>query len=276
MPGRRLIGVDLAWGERAGSGCVELRERPDGLELVRLDVLQRIDEIVEWIAPERGAWVVAVDAPLVVHNKTGRRVADAEVSARYRAFEAGALPTNRTILGDDHRGGRLWRALAASGATLFEDLAKRDAPRLVLECFPHVAMVELFGLERIIKYKRGSVAERRAGQGELAAAIGRWLCQGSRGEAEPPSVPSGQLPQRGSDWDGQAAGLLRRNGLLNQLLREPVEALRGRALKQREDLLDGLVCAYVAAWVDAGGRLQALGEVGAGVVIGPHVRGIAG
>ena len=35
MP-RRLMGIDLAWGERAGTGCAELAWRGDELELLRI------------------------------------------------------------------------------------------------------------------------------------------------------------------------------------------------------------------------------------------------
>ena len=61
MP-RRLIGIDLAWGERNGTGCAELVWRGDELELRRIDVLGTLDEIVAWLEPQRGDWVVAVDA----------------------------------------------------------------------------------------------------------------------------------------------------------------------------------------------------------------------
>ncbi len=249
MP-RRLIGVDLAWGERNESGCAELAWRGGELELIRLDVLRSLEEIVGWIEPDRGDWVVAVDAPLVVLNQTGRRRADADVSAKYWPFHAGAYPTNLTLLGTDHRGGRLWRELEACGAALVERVEDLNEGRLALEMFPHVAMVELFGLERIIKYKKGRVAKRRVGQGELADAIRAHLCAV---EARP---------------------RLRVDPTLEDLLREPEEPLRGRALKRREDALDAVVCAYVAAWVDAGRPLQGLGQVGKGVVIAPQVWGI--
>ena len=249
MP-RRLIGIDLAWGERNGTGCVELAWRGDELELLRIDVLGTLNEIVAWIDPQRGEWVVAVDAPLVVLNQTGRRQADADVSTKYWPFHAGAYPTNLTLLGADHRGGRLWRALEACGAALVERVEDLNEGRLALEMFPHVAMIELFGLERIIKYKKGRVAARRAGQRELATAIHAHLCAAA------------DRPR------------LRVDPTLAALLREPEEPLRGRALKRREDALDAVVCAYVAAWLDAGKPLQGLGQVGAGVVIAPQVRGI--
>ena len=137
MP-RRLIGIDLAWGERNGTGCAELGWRGDELELRRIDLMGTLDEIVAWIEPQRGDWLVAVDAPLVVRNQTGRRQADADVSAKYGKFHAGAYPTNLTLLGADHRGGRLWRELEACGGALVERVENVQEGRLALEMFPHV------------------------------------------------------------------------------------------------------------------------------------------
>ena len=54
----------------------------------------------------------------------------------------------------------------------------------------------------------------------------------------------------------------------------PDPGLRGKALKDREDKLDGLICAYTAAWLDAGRPLQGLGDAGFGVMITPSLRGI--
>ena len=251
MP-RRLIGIDLAWGERNGTGCVELAWRGDELELLRIDVLGTLNEIVAWIDPQRGEWVVAVDAPLVVLNQTGRRRADADVSTKYRKFEAGAYPANlnNPNLGPTSKAGRLLRALLALGGTLVERAEDVNSGRLMFEMYPHPAMVELFALQRTIKYKKGRVAQKRVGQRELADAIRAHLCAA---EARP---------------------RLRVDRTLDDLLEEPREPLKGRALKGREDRLDAVVCAYIAAWLDAGRPLQGLGEVGAGVVIAPQVRGI--
>ena len=251
MP-RRLMGIDLAWGEKNGTGCAELGWRGDELELLRLDVLGPLDEIVGWIEPPRGEWVVAVDAPLVVRNQTGRRQADADVSAKYREFEAGAYPANlnNPNLGPTSKAGLLLSALLAEGGTLVDRAEDANSGRLMFEMYPHPAMVELFALERTIKYKKGHVAQKRVGQRELADAIRAHLCAA---EARP---------------------RLRVDRTLDDLLEEPREPLKGRALKGREDRLDAVVCAYIAAWLDAGRPLQALGEVGAGVVIAPQVRGI--
>ena len=252
MSGRRLIGVDLAWGEGNGTGCVELVWDGDELELSRVELCGSLEEIVEWIEPERGDWVAAVDAPLVIRNWTGSRAADRDVSRRYWRFEAGAYPANLGRLGAEHRGGQLLGALRSRGARLVEEAGDVGGGRLVFETYPHVVMVELFGLERTIKYKKGRVAKRRAGQRELAGAIREWLC----GAGADPRLRVG---------DG-----------LGALLEEPEPVLRGKGLKGREDRLDGLVCAYLAGWVDGGRPWQGFGEVGEGVMVVPAVRGIGG
>ena len=141
-------------------------------------------------------------------------------------------------------------ALLAGGGTLVDRAEDVNSGRLMFEMYPHPAMVELFALERTIKYKKGRVAKKRVGQRELADAIRVHLCAA---EARP---------------------RLRANQSLDDLLEEPPEPLKGRALKGREDRLDAVVCAYIAAWLDAGKPLQALGEVGKGVVMAPQVRGI--
>lgn len=245
---RRLIGVDLAWSKRNGTGCVELAWDGDELALSDVGLCGSIEEIVEWIKPCKGDWVVAVDAPLIVKNKTGRRDADADVSDRYRKFEAGAYPTNLSLLGEDHRGGQLLRALEACGGQVVEQVADASGSRLVFETYPHAVMVELFGLKKTIKYKKGRVARKRKGQQELAEAIRAHLCGAS------------------------ASPRLRIDAALADLLREPAPILKGRDLKSREDKLDGLICAYTAAWLDAGKPWNGFGQVGKGVMVAPRVR----
>lgn len=251
MTARRLIGIDLAWSENNGTGCAELVREGDGLTLTRIGVRDSLDDIVNWIDPECGDWVVAVDAPLVVCNETGRRCADAKASKLYHPYQAGAHPTNLKLLGEDHRGGQLLKMLEERGGDVVECVEHLSGSRLVFETYPHIVMVELFGLDRTIKYKKGRVAKRRAGQKEFAEEIRAHLC---------------------SDTDKLR---LRPNDELDCLLRKPDPILRGRDLKSREDKLDALICAYTAAWLDAGRPLLGLGEVGAGVMLAPRLREIA-
>lgn len=199
-----------------------------------------------------GLWVVAVDAPLIIRNQSGPRAADAQADEFYGHFHAGAYPANLARFGEDHRGGRLLRALTdtAPGGRLVESLDAAGGPRLVFETYPHIVMVELFGLRRIIKYKRGGEVRQREGQQRLAGCIRDHLC-GPRANPR-----------------------LLIDDTLDALLREPDPGLRGKALKDREDKLDGLICACAAAWLDAGRPLQGLGDAGFGVMITPSLRGI--
>jgi predicted RNase H-like nuclease len=219
------------------------------LELVRSGTAGTIEEIADWIRPLPGDWWIAIDAPLVVHNRSGRRASDAAISRLYQRFDAGAHPTNLTILRDRVRGGELVQALSANGVRIVDALPRAGARgRWAFEAYPHAGMVELFGLDRIVKYKHGRVAERRAGQDELASLLQTRLPQ-----LDPP---------------------LTLNKALRRLLGRPDPALRGGALKAREDELDAVFCAYLAAhlWAWGRSRQRLLGDPSDGAVVLPAVR----
>ena len=247
MSGRRLMGIDLAWKDGNCSGCVELVADGDRLTLTRVRLICEIDDIVKWIEPERGEWIVAIDAPLVVRNKDKSRAADRAVSSRYGTRHAGAHSANLNNLGKNHRGGELLRMLTRQhDGILVEEPHKLAGPRLVFETFPHPATIELFRRCRIVKYKGGTVEERKAGQKELVEEMRRHLA-----------------------WK-KAKPRLCRNGALTRLLRKPCPDLTGSALKAREDRLDALLCAYIAAWAGADRRMEGFGTLGKGVIMVPQ------
>ena len=250
MNERRLIGIDLAWSEGNCSGCAELVYEDGELVLNRLNLICEIDDIVKWIAPERGNWTVAIDAPLVVCRDRGSRDADRAVSSRYVTKHAGARPASRrnlTQYGLEPRGPQLVSALMKwSNVAFVEDSDEIDGPRVVFETYPHPATIELFCRGCIIKYKTGDVAARQAGQTELVKEIRQHL-------------------------GGKSAELrLGRNKVLDDLLREPDPKLKTSALKAREDKLDALLCAYVAAWAAAGESIEGFGTPGDGVILLPQ------
>lgn len=267
MGERRLIGIDLAWGKKTGtdyystdcegSGCVELVWDGDGLSLTRLCMPSSMDEIVRWIDPARGDWVVAVDGPLVICNEEGQRPAENQASTLYGRYHAGAHSNN---LKSKHRGPQLLEALAAQGGELVEQAAATGGRRLIFETYPHISMVELFKLEHTIKYKlrwvkrhyeKAEWAEQQlAGQQRLVDCVRRHLCSGT------------------------ANPRLRTGSQLEQLLSDPGSDLDEDGLKAREDKLDAVVCAYTAAWLDAKRDLVGLGKVGEGMMIMPRLREI--
>ena len=166
----------------------------------------------------------------MVHNRIGRRESDAAISRIYQRFDVGAYPTNLSILQNRVRGRDLVQTLAGDGVGVLEALPRaraRARGRWAFETYPHVGLVELFGLDRIVKYKHGPVSRRRAGQTELASLLRRHAPR-----LEPP---------------------LRLNAHLSRLLQTPSAELHGRALQGRKDELDAVVCAYLAAHLWAWG-----------------------
>jgi len=143
----RFVGVDLAWGERAMTGLAVAAA--DGRLSASCSV-RSDEEIVDFLSHHAdGAVVVAVDAPLVVRNSSGRRECEAEVQRVYGRYGAGPYPSNlgNPSFASGTRGARLCAALGL-------DLSvSSTAARRAVEVYPHPAMVVLLGLDRVIPYK---------------------------------------------------------------------------------------------------------------------------
>ena len=233
-PTVHFVGIDLAWGERQRTGLAALDA--DG-RLVHLSSVRTDEEIQAALAPYvEGPCVVGVDAPLIVTNPTGSRVAEQELNRDFRAFEAGAHPSNtgRPEFANGTRGARICKALGLD----MDPRSGRD--RRAIEVYPHPATVVLFGLPRTLKYKdkRGRTLESmRAALLELMDHVERFV----------PAVP---------DW---------------QALRADVEgATRKSQLGLAEDQVDAVVCAYVALvaarWPD---RVTTYGDLAHGYIVTP-------
>ncbi len=239
--GSAVIGVDLAWGERARSGLCHVT---DG-RVAASASLTDLDEIVDWVSVRRSpGLVVAVDAPLVVANATGRRPCDDAVSRLFGAAEAGAHSCNRKMpaFRDGGRAARLAQALG-----LPTDPDARGGR--VIEVYPHPALVAIFGLGRSLKYKRrhGRDWEVRGAEfGRLIALLERL-----RGFDPPLDVTS--APRWGE-------------------LRARIGSATTHAeLDRAEDELDAFVCAYVGVyhlrW--AGIRSFVVGDLPSGYIVTP-------
>jgi predicted RNase H-like nuclease len=216
----------LAWSERNTSGGVALREfEPGRAEVVaRETALGSDDQIMGFVAQAiaDGPAVVAVDAPLVVPNEWGARPCDRLVTRRFGRYQAGARPAFRrspSFPGGRVRGEELVRRLADLGFRHDPHVPQRSPGRHVIEVYPHPATVVLFGLKRTLKYK--AVNRSRAERLPEYRRYQELLC--GLEEAEPALVPPAFLDQ-------------------------DVEELRGATLKRYEDLLDALLCAYLAWW----------------------------
>jgi predicted RNase H-like nuclease len=197
-----------------------------------------MDEIVGWIQSEAGSGsaFVAVDAPLVIRNQTGIRSAERELNCDFRRFHAGCHAANlsrpfaQNVISFSHRLERLGFGHGAS-------IKPRQEGRFQIEIHPHAATVNLFGLDRIIKYKRGSREERASGLRRL-----RRLMLSRLPELDP--VLSLRLPA----------------------------VPRTGNLKPIEDQIDAVFCAYIAShwWFWATQRNRVYGTEEDGYIVVPR------
>jgi predicted RNase H-like nuclease len=174
-------------------------------------------------------------------NKTGQRPCETAVGKAFGRFHASCHTTNKGRRYWD-TGPRLVKALEREGFSHDFDLAtaKGRPGQWLFEVYPHPAMVRLFELKRIIKYKRVKVQEKRAGLAVL------------RGKLE-------KLPG------------LKSNSMLRELLGRDLGLLTGKGLKRYEDGLDALFCAYLAwhCWKWGREKNEMFGSLDEGYIVVP-------
>ncbi|MCZ8378041.1 bifunctional ribonuclease/(p)ppGpp synthase [Mycobacterium sp. CPCC 205372] len=237
-----FVGLDLAWGERnrTGVAVVDAEGR-----LRHIGAAQDDGSILAAIGPYvAGDCVVAIDAPLIVTNPTGNRPCEAALNRDYRAFQAGAHPSN-TAKPEFANGTRGARLAAAMNLDLDPFSTGR---RRALEVYPHAASVALFRLGRTLKYKdkRGRKFEKM--QSELLRLI--TLTEGLAN-----ADPALHVAEH-DDW---------------QRLRQSVEsATRKSELRRSEDPVDAVLCAYVGLYsVRRPGDVTVYGDADTGHILTP-------
>ena len=235
-----LIGIDLAWGERNGDGLCLLEVNPDGSARVAETAHVFGDEaLFRWLEahlpPAPGPAMLLFDAPLLCPNATGSRPVDRLAQTLFRKFHAGPHPANAA------RCGRPLRLAAATVARFGFEIGWREprTARLAVEVFPHPATVRWFGLERIVKYKRGPLPARRAEFARLQGLVRAFL--------------PGQFPEL-VESDAQ------------------VETLAAPWTKPNEDRLDAVLCALVGYqhWRDDGRSSEVIGDETGGFILLPR------
>jgi predicted RNase H-like nuclease len=236
------IGIDLAWGTRRPTGLAVLDASG---WLVHLSTVGSDEEIVAALTPyAAGDCLVAVDAPLVVTNATGRRPCEAALNADFARFHAGAHPANtgKPEFSDGTRGARICAALGL-------DINPRSGrARRAIEVYPHPATIALFGLPRTLKYKHKpgrTFAELRAALLELMTLL----------EERAATEPSLHLD--GDDaWSSLRAGV--------------EDARRKSELRVAEDQVDAVLCAYIALFADRHPeRTTTYGDLETGYIVTP-------
>ena len=245
-----FVGLDLAWhGEGRHSGLAALVHQGSSLSLASDPTGARSDdEILAFIGKHsRGPTVVAIDAPLIITNASGQRPCETRISERFGRNHASAHTSNLTRF-PDSAGVRLARELQSKGFSHpSESLATNDpAARLVVEVYPHPAQIRLFDLERILKYKKGRVASRRAALDDYRTRL------------------KASLDEDGfSDTEGSIT-----------FFAKPIEELRGPHLTDYDDRPAALFCALLAfrLWAFGWSRNEIIGDLQTGYIVVPKSR----
>lgn len=231
-----IAGVDLAWGERNPDGVALLRVSNRQVRLEDCRRVQGDGELIGWVRdciPASDPALVLVDGPLICPNPTGSRPVDRETHRRFGRHHAGCHPAS---LSRCPRPPRIAQELVRLGFRLGHDL-QQDS-RVLAEVYPHPAMIRLFGLERIVKYKRGPAPRQRREFRRLQTLIGHWL--------------RSQFPE------------LAVQSPVTRLLTAPRS-------KEAEDCLDAFFCALIGLhhWRHRGRRTEILGDLATGFLLVP-------
>ncbi len=203
--------------------------------------------------------MIAVDAPTLIPNATGTRLPDKLTHKYFGRYHAGCYPANLS-LAFAQRTVSFGLELEARGFAHAPTIKPQQLGRFQIEVFPHPATVHLFRLERILKYKKGRLSERRSELMKLHQYILDIL---------PTLIPCLNPSTLSSSPMSQARCLYLVDAIGTEF------PSTGAALKALEDKLDALICAYVAAhwWYWGLERNLVLGDATTGYIVVPAALG---
>lgn len=240
-----FIGVDLAWrSDRNRTGAAVLQGDRQGAQLLAVsEPICTLEGVRRFITNHTTSRTfTAIDAPLIITNATGQRPCETAVGERYGAREASCHTSNLRLY-PDATSVALAKGLVVQGYVHAPE-ATETSNRVVLEVYPHAALVALFDLLKSLKYKKGRLEQKRRGL----------------------QILSGHIPRLFS-----GTPRLRPNDRLGQLLSRDISMLPGPDLKVHEDTLDAVLCAYLAYyfWYWRVDRNEVFGDVGTGYIVNP-------
>ena len=203
------IGIDLAWGEKNLSGFCALHVEKNRLKILEVKLLKSIEDILLEIQKYKDSKVfIGVDAPLVVPNETGNREIEKKFNKDFAKYKISMLPANRKILtkySPNIRSEELFSKLTKLGF-------KRDynSDKVIFEVYTHSTIAMCFNNHQILPYKRK--------KGRDTEFIKEQL--------------------------GIYKKYLQKVIKNHEIFKQDISTCRGQKLKDYEDKLDAITCAY--------------------------------
>jgi predicted RNase H-like nuclease len=252
----RFVGIDLAWSEKHPSAVAIINS--DGT-LQKADAkLKGNEQICDFADLAKGVdAVIAIDAPLIVKNLTGQRPVEVLLTSIFGPYDAGPHSANlsNTNFQETGRIQRVVKMLETFGFSQQPQVSRPQPQKTFFEVFPAPALVILFPCQlhaththcRPPRYKHKS---RRS-----------W-------------------PELCSEWEIYRARLrslecrepaLKFSPDVKRLLGADITDYRGATYKYFDDLLDGILCAYLGYyfwyWGEEGSWI--LGDSESGYIVLP-------
>jgi len=235
-----LAGVDLAWQSEKNSSAIAWGNIKDcTLTVDRIEpAVYGIDSVISMLNGIDGLIGVSIDAPLIINNTSGQRLCESEIGRTYGSRKASCHTSNTKLYPDA-------KSVYLSNQLLDGGFSHLKGECWQIECYPHPAIIEIFGLCERLKYKKGKVADKRAGQKMLASLLNKLSSSNTLS--------------------------LVINDEVNKILDESyIDSLRGQALKSNEDALDSLICLYIAGLYGIEHTGKVFGELNTGYIWVPQ------
>lgn len=213
----KFAGIDLAWKGDVHPSAIavgSLNQNELILEEIEPSIIG-LNAIMDFIRSHDDLNGIAVDASLIIPNKTGFRKSEIELNNVYRSKWAGCYPTNQKLYPD---------AFSVELSKRLEEAGFKygTKEKWQMECYPHASLIEIFGLNKRLAYKKGKIEEKKTGQIELA----KYLMSLQNKKQLKLKIP--QKFTRIFDP-------------------KEIQQLKGQSLKSNEDALDAVVCLYTSA-----------------------------
>ncbi len=198
------------------------------------------ENILSSLQSEKRLVGISIDAPLIIRNSHGQRTCEREVGKVYGSRKASCHTSNTSLY--PH----------ATSVSLSENLERIGFTHLSkdqwqIECYPHPAIIEIFGLPERLKYKKGTIQEKRYGQIQLAHKTKKLVHS---------SVLRLIIGEDFSHFYDESRIL----------------SFSGQSLKDNEDVLDSVLCLYIAGLYALGYEGRTFGNIEPGYIWVPSGR----